>query len=115
MSHKRKDGITIYEPEDFEGMRKAGKLAAECLDYLTPYVKVGVSTGELDDLAREFILARGAIPSCLGYRGYTKTLCISINHVICHGIPSYERKLADGDIQYISVVPPGAGHRPHVR
>lgn len=103
MSHKRKDGITIYEPEDFEGMRKAGKLAAECLDYLTPYVKVGVSTGELDDLAREFILARGAIPSCLGYRGYTKTLCISINHVICHGIPSYERKLADGDILNIDV------------
>ena len=72
MSHKRKDGITIYEPEDFEGMRKAGKLAAECLDYLTPYVKVGVSTGELDDLAREFILAHGAVPSCLGYRGYPK-------------------------------------------
>lgn len=103
MSVKRKDGITIYEPEDFEGMRKAGKLAAECLDYLTPFVKVGVSTGELDDLCREFIVSHNAIPACLNYRGYPKTLCISINHVICHGIPDYERKLVDGDILNIDV------------
>ena len=94
----KKNGIKIYEKADFEGMRKAGKLAAECLDYLTPFVKVGVSTGELDDLCRDFITAHGAIPACLGYHGYPKTLCISINHVICHGIPDYERKLADGDI-----------------
>lgn len=103
MSHKRKDGITIYEKEDFEGMRKAGRLAAECLDYITDYVQVGVSTGELDDLCREFFTSRGAIPACLGYRGYPKSVCISINHVICHGIPDYERKLVNGDILNIDV------------
>ena len=103
MAEKRKNGIRIYEPAEFEGMRKAGQVAAECLDYITPYVKVGVSTGELDDLCREFMIAKGAIPACLGYHGYPKSVCISINHVICHGIPSYERKLADGDILNIDV------------
>lgn len=88
MAEKRKNGIRIYEPAEFEGMRKAGQVAAECLDYITPYVKVGVSTGELDDLCREFMIAKGAIPACLGYHGYPKSVCISINHVICHGIPS---------------------------
>ena len=86
MAEKRKNGIRIYEPSEFEGMRKAGQVAAECLDYITPYVKVGVSTGELDDLCREFMVAKGAIPACLGYHGYPKSVCISINHVICHGI-----------------------------
>ena len=86
MSYKRKDGIVIHDdPEDFEKMRKAGRIAAECLDYITPYVQVGVSTGELDDLCREFFTSRGVIPACLGYRGYPKSVCISINHVICHG------------------------------
>ena len=103
MATKRRDGITIYEKEDFEGMRKAGKLAAECLDYITDYVQVGVSTGELDDLCREFMISHGAIPACLGYRGYPKSVCISINHVICHGIPDYERKLMNGDILNIDV------------
>lgn len=104
MSYKRKDGVVIHtDPADYEGMRKAGKLAAECLDYITPYVQVGVSTGELDDLLRNFITSHGAIPACLGYRGYPKSVCISINHVICHGIPDYERKLADGDILNIDV------------
>ena len=103
MTNKTKDGIVIYEDKDFEGMRKAGQIAAECLDYITDYVQVGVSTGELDDLCREFFLARGAIPACLGYRGYPKSTCISINHVICHGIPDYERKLMNGDILNIDV------------
>lgn len=103
MADKRKNGIKIYDPEEFEGMRKAGQLAAECLDYITPYVKVGVSTGELDDLCREFMTSRGAIPACIGYHGYPKATCISINHVICHGIPTYERKLVDGDILNIDV------------
>ena len=57
MAEKRKNGIRIYEPEEFEGMRKAGQVAAECLDYITPYVKVGVSTGELDDRCRDFMIA----------------------------------------------------------
>ncbi len=103
MSVKRKDGITLYDSSEFEGMRKAGRIAAECLDYITPYVQVGVSTGELDDLCREYMTSHGAIPATLGYHGYPKSCCISINHVICHGIPDYERKLADGDILNIDV------------
>lgn len=104
MSYKRKDGVVIHDdPADYEAMRKAGKLAAECLDYITPYVQVGVSTGELDDLLRNYITSHGAIPACLGYRGYPKSVCISINHVICHGIPDYERKLVNGDILNIDV------------
>ena len=103
MALVRKDGITLYEAADFEGMRKAGQLAAECLDYITPYVKIGATTGEIDDLAHDFIVKNGAIPACLGYRGYKKTTCISINHVICHGIPDYERKFADGDIANVDV------------
>ncbi|WP_374575598.1 type I methionyl aminopeptidase [Phenylobacterium sp.] len=94
--------IKIHGPEDFEGMRRAGKLAAECLDMLVPHVVPGVVTDELDRLAREFILDHGALPSCLGYRGYTKTVCISPNHIVCHGIPG-DRVLREGDIANIDV------------
>jgi methionyl aminopeptidase len=94
--------IKIHGPEDFEGMRKAGRLAAECLDMLTAHIVSGVSTGELDRLAREFVLDHGAIPACLGYRGYGHTVCISPNHVVCHGIPG-ERTLREGDIVNIDV------------
>jgi methionyl aminopeptidase len=94
--------IKIHTAADFEGMRVAGKLAAECLDMLTPHVQPGVVTDHLDTLAREFILDHGAIPACLGYRGYTKTVCISANHVVCHGIPG-ERVLREGDIANIDV------------
>jgi methionyl aminopeptidase len=94
--------IKIHKPEDFEGMRRAGRLAAECLDMLTEHVVPGVSTEKLDTLSREFILDHGAIPACLGYRGYTKTLCISPNHIVCHGIPG-ERTLREGDIANIDV------------
>ena len=75
----------------------AGKLAAECLDLLVPHVVPGVVTDELDRMAREFILDNGALPACLFYRGYGKTLCISPNHVVCHGIPG-ERTLREGDV-----------------
>ncbi|HEY2753429.1 type I methionyl aminopeptidase [Phenylobacterium sp.] len=94
--------IKIHGPADFDGMRAAGKLAAECLDMLTPHVVPGVITDHLDTLAREFILDHGALPACLGYRGYTKTVCISANHVVCHGIPG-ERPLREGDIANIDV------------
>jgi methionyl aminopeptidase len=94
--------IKVHSAADFEGMRRAGRLAAECLDMLTPHVVPGVSTDRLDTLAREFILDHGAIPACLGYRGYTKTLCISPNHIVCHGIPG-ERTLREGDIANIDV------------
>jgi methionyl aminopeptidase len=89
--------IKLHTAEDFEGMRKAGRLVAECLDMLVPYVVPGVLTDDLDRLAREYTLDHGGLPACLGYRGYTKTLCISPNHVVCHGIPG-ERTLRDGDI-----------------
>ncbi len=94
--------IRIHGAEGFEGMRRAGKLAAECLDMLTPHVVPGVVTEHLDDLAREFILDHGAIPACLFYRGYGKTTCISPNHIVCHGIPG-DRVLREGDIANIDV------------
>lgn len=94
--------IRVHGAEGFEGMRVAGKLAAECLDMLTPHVQPGVVTEHLDDLAREFILDHGAIPACLFYRGYGKTTCISPNHIVCHGIPG-ERTLREGDIVNIDV------------
>ena len=94
--------IKIHALEDFEGLRRAGRLAAECLDLLTPHVVPGVETDKLDRLAREFILDNGALPACLFYRGYSKTLCISPNHVVCHGIPS-DKTLKEGDIANIDV------------
>ncbi|MET3528146.1 type I methionyl aminopeptidase [Phenylobacterium koreense] len=94
--------IRIHDAEAFEGMRVAGKLAAECLDMLVPHVVPGVVTEHLDDLAREFILDHGAIPACLFYRGYGKTTCISPNHIVCHGIPG-DRVLREGDIANIDV------------
>jgi methionyl aminopeptidase len=94
--------IKIHGPADFEGMRVAGRIAAECLDMLVPHVVPGIATEKLDRLAREFILDRGALPACLFYKGYSHTLCISPNHVVCHGIPS-ERPLREGDIANIDV------------
>jgi methionyl aminopeptidase len=98
----RTDRIKLHGPEAFEGMRRAGRLAAECLDLLVPEVRPGVLTGHLDDLAREFILDNGAIPACLFYKGYGRTTCISPNHVVCHGIPG-DRPLREGDIANIDV------------
>ena len=94
--------IKLHGEAGFAGMRTAGRLAAQCLDMLTPHVVPGAITDDLDRLAREFILDHGALPACLGYRGYTKTVCISVNHVVCHGIPS-ERALREGDIANIDV------------
>jgi methionyl aminopeptidase len=94
--------ITIHQPEDFAGMRAAGRLAAETLDMIQPYVRPGVSTGELDRLCDDFVNAHGAISAPLNYRGFPKSICTSINHVVCHGIPG-ERRLVDGDIVNIDV------------
>ncbi len=94
--------ITIHAPEDFAGMRTAGRLAAETLDMVVPHVRPGVSTGVLDKLCHDFILDHGAIPAPLNYRGYPKSICTSINHVVCHGIPG-DRKLENGDILNIDV------------
>jgi len=94
----RGTGIRIHGPEDFEAMRKAGRLGAEVLDYVTPHVMPGVSTGELDRLCHEFILDHGAIPAPLNYRGFPKSICTSVNHVVCHGIPDAQKRLQNGDI-----------------
>ena len=100
----RNGTIKLHGPEGFEGMRRAGRLAAEVLDALVPHVVPGVSTQALDDIAREHMLAAGGVPATLGYRGYTKSCCISINHVVCHGIPG-DKVLKDGDIVNIDVTP----------
>ena len=94
--------ITIHTPEDFPGMRAAGRLAAETLDMIHPHVHPGVPTGTLDQLCHDFILSHGAIPAPLNYRGFPKSICTSINHVVCHGIPG-ERKLENGDVLNIDV------------
>jgi methionyl aminopeptidase len=94
--------ITIHAPEDFAGMRTAGRLAAETLDMIAHHVRPGVTTAALDVLCHEFIMAHGAIPAPLNYRGYPKSICTSINHVVCHGIPS-DRKLEPGDVLNIDV------------
>src|SRR3954466_415261 len=95
--------IRLHGPEDFDGMRKAGRLAAATLDFITPYVQPGVSTGELDQLCERFIRDHGAVPAPLGYRGYPKATCISVNHVVCHGIPSGDKRLRSGDIANIDI------------
>ena len=100
-----RDGtIKLHGPAGFAGMRAAGRLAAEILDALAPLVKPGVTTAALDDVVRRMTLEGGAVPATLGYRGYTHSCCISINHVVCHGIPS-DKTLKDGDIVNIDVTP----------
>ncbi len=94
--------IILHGEEGFQGMRAAGKLAAQTLDYIGQFVKIGVTTEELDQLCHDFILKNGAIPAPLGYRGYPKSICTSLNHVVCHGIPG-PRKLMDGDIMNLDV------------
>ena len=94
--------VTIHKPEEFEKMRKAGKLAAQVLDYITDFIQPNVTTNYLNDLCHSMIVKNGAIPATLNYRGYPKSICTSINHVICHGIPNNE-KLKDGDILNIDV------------
>ncbi len=95
---RRKTGaIKIHGPEEFAGMRRAGRLVAEALDALVPHVKPGVTTQALDDIAFQFAMDNGAYPATLNYRGYRHSICTSINHVVCHGIPD-EKPLREGDI-----------------
>ncbi|MBB2200140.1 type I methionyl aminopeptidase [Gluconacetobacter tumulisoli] len=94
--------VILHTPEDFVGMRAAGQLAARTLDMIVPHVTAGVTTEALDRLIHDFMLDHGATPATLGYRGYPKSSCISLNHVVCHGIPG-ERQLQDGDILNIDV------------
>ena len=94
--------IKIHDPQDFASMRRAGRLAAEVLDYVTPSVGEGVTTEELDRLCHDYITQHGAVPAPLNYRGFPKSICTSINHVVCHGIPG-PRRLANGDMINIDV------------
>src|SRR6201988_5290669 len=94
--------IKIHGAAAFEGMRRAGRLAAECLDMLVGEIKPGVSTGRSDRLVYEFGHDHGALPATLMYRGYRKATCTSVNHVVCHGIPS-DKPLRDGDILNVDV------------
>ncbi|MES3056325.1 type I methionyl aminopeptidase [Sphingomonas faeni] len=100
----RTGAIKLHGPAAFEGMMKAGRLAAETLDMLVPHMVPGVTTAEIDRLIYDFIIAGGGVPATLGYRGYTHSVCISINHVVCHGIPS-EKTLKSGDIVNVDVTP----------
>jgi methionyl aminopeptidase len=100
----RDGAIKLYDADGFAGMRAAGRLAAEILDALVPHVVPGVTTDAIDRIVREQTLAAGAVPATLGYRGYTHSCCISINHVVCHGIPG-SKTLKDGDIVNIDVTP----------
>lgn len=96
--------ISIKSSENINKMRVAGKLAAEVLEMITPHVKPGISTGELDKLCYEYIVnVQNAIPANVGYKGYEKSICSSINQVICHGIPDNQKILKDGDILNIDV------------
>ncbi|WP_338571102.1 type I methionyl aminopeptidase [Erwinia billingiae] len=96
--------ITIKTPEEIEKMRVAGRLAAEVLEMIEEHVKPGISTGELDRICNDYIVnTQKAISASLGYHGFPKSVCISINEVVCHGIPSHERILKDGDIVNIDV------------
>ena len=95
--------IIIKTAEQIEGIRRSAKLAGEALVYIEPYVKAGVTTEYLDQLIHQFIVERGAIPATLNYNGYTKSSCISLNEVVCHGVPSPKTTLKDGDILNIDV------------
>ena len=97
-----KDGIRIYEDADFVGMRAAGLVAAQILDDVGVLVVPGVTTAELDDFIRTEVLRHGAVSSTIGYKGYRHASCISVNHVVCHGIPG-PKLLADGDVLNIDV------------
>ncbi|MBA3837592.1 MAG: type I methionyl aminopeptidase [Sphingomonas sp.] len=100
----RTGAIKLHDADGFAGMRAAGLLAAQTLDMIAAHVMPGVTTGLLDDLIRRFIVDGGGVPATIGYRGYTHSCCISINHVVCHGIPG-DKTLKNGDIVNIDVTP----------
>jgi methionyl aminopeptidase len=97
--------IPLHDEAGFAAMRAAGRVAADTLDFITPYVKPGVSTAELDRLCEEFMRAAGSIPATIDYHGYKHASCISVNHVVTHGVPSATKILRAGDIVNIDVTP----------
>ena len=101
-TERRSGEIKLHGPEGFAGMRIAGRLAAETLDHIVPFVAPGVRTGDIDDECHRFILDHGGIAAPLHYRGFPRAVCTSVNHVICHGIPG-DKVLQDGDVLNIDV------------
>ncbi|MBL3569475.1 type I methionyl aminopeptidase [Rhodovulum visakhapatnamense] len=99
---RTKDNIRIYEPEDFAGMHAAGRVAAEILDEIAPLVFPGQTTAEIDRVITDLVEAKGAVSATIGYKGYKHASCISVNHVVCHGIPG-PKVLKDGDILNVDV------------
>jgi methionyl aminopeptidase len=99
---KNTGAIRLYGPDAFEGMRKACQLTARCLDEIWPLIKPGVTTNEIDRFVFEFGMKNDALPATLNYRGYRKSSCTSINHVVCHGIPD-DKPLREGEIVNIDV------------
>ncbi|NNJ68336.1 MAG: type I methionyl aminopeptidase [Boseongicola sp.] len=97
-----KDGIRIYDREDFAGMHQAGALAARILDDIAPLVVPGATTGEIDAAITAMVEEAGATSATIGYKGYQHASCISVNHVVCHGIPG-DKRLKDGDILNVDV------------
>ena len=97
-----RDGIRIHEDSDFAGMRRAGALAARILDDVADHVFPGQTTGEIDRLVTEWVEEAGAVSATIGYKGYRHATCISVNHVVCHGIPG-DKVLRDGDILNVDV------------
>ncbi len=98
------NNIKIHTEDEFVKMRLAGSLAANCLDFITDFIKPGISTLEIDKLCHDFQIKNGAIPAPLNYKGFPKSICTSVNHVVCHGIPS-KKILEEGDIINIDVTP----------
>jgi methionyl aminopeptidase len=98
----RTETVIQHGEEGFAKMRDAGRLAASVLDMITPYVTAGITTGELDKICHDYIIANNAVPAPLNYKGFPKSTCISLNHVVCHGIPG-DKKLIDGDILNIDI------------
>lgn len=97
-----KDGIRLYEPDDFAGMHRAGALAARILDDIAPLIEPGVTTSSIDDAITRMVEEAGATSATIGYKGYKHASCISVNHVVCHGIPG-EKRLKEGDILNVDV------------
>lgn len=97
-------GVVIKGDHDIERMRVAGKLAADVLEMIGPHVQPGVTTGKLDEICHDFIInTQGMIPAPLNYRGFPKSICTSVNHVVCHGIPTDSKPLKNGDIINIDI------------
>ena len=102
--YQKRYGIRLKDPIQIEGIRRAGELAIRTLDLVEPEIKVGIATDELNRIVHEFTIKNGAVPAPLNYRGYPKSVCVSVNEVICHGIPG-KMVLKDGDIVNVDVTP----------